>query len=79
MVTLSCALLAGVVGSGPVKVNDGLTGPLYKGLPDKNGSIPAPVDPKLSVALFLHGREAGVLLEVRGVGIAFSVIAKSHQ
>src|ERR1019366_9616814 len=60
-------------------IDDGLAGPFHKGLPQEDGSIPAPMDPELAATLFLHGSQPRIFLKAGSIRVAVPAIAEGDQ
>src|SRR4029434_11073310 len=68
-----------VIDTRPEGVPDRFSRPLHKRLSEECGALEAPVDPAFLAAAFGDRRDAGVLLELGGGGIAFALLAKGDK
>ena len=67
-----------IVVLGPGGIQDGLAGPLDKGLALELGSQPAPMSPEGVAAFFTHRSHAGQFLQAGRFGIEVALGAKSY-
>ena len=58
---------------------DGFSGPFHERLSQEGGALPAPMDPGFIAAAFRHRRDASILLECIGGGVAFPLFAERDE
>src|SRR5918999_3595371 len=68
-----------IVGTRPERMADGFAGPFHEGLAEELRELEPPMDPTCVPAAFGDRRNARILLELRGRGIAVALFAKSHE
>ena len=68
-----------VVGSGPEGMPNGFSGPFHERVSQECGALPTPMDPGLIAAAFRHWRDASILLEFIGGGVAFTLFAEGDE
>ena len=71
--------LLGIVGTRPERMADGFAGPFHEGLSEELRALEAPVDPTRVPTAFGDRRNARILLEVGGGGIALALFAKGDE
>jgi hypothetical protein len=68
-----------IVGTCPERMTGGFVGPFHEGLTKELRALEPPVDPTRVPAAFGDGRNARILLELSGGGIAVALFAKSDE
>ena len=71
--------LLGIVGTRPERMADGFAGPFHEGLSEELRALEPPVDPTCVPTAFGDRRNARILLEFGGGGIAFALFAKGDE
>jgi hypothetical protein len=79
LMSLASGSLLGIVGTCPEGMADGFAGPFHEGLAQELRALEAPVDPTCVPTTFGDWRNARILLEVGGGGIALALFAKGHE
>ena len=68
-----------VVSAGPEGMLRGFSRPFHERLSQEGGTLEAPVNPGRVAAAFRHRRDASVLLELSGRGVAVALFAEGDE
>lgn len=79
LVRFSFGTLLFIERAGPEGMADGLASPFDESLAQEFGAAKPAMDPALVTATFGNGRDAGVFLQVLGVGVTGALFAEPSQ